>query len=265
MQSKREAKVGAADYGLDAPGVVRNLLFAGAVGLGLWIVTLTGVWSGRVIVGPLLFPLGNIGLITGSVSLALAAWMVWESKLGKINGRERLLDLLPWTGSERVLDVGCGRGLLLIGAAKRLSSGRATGIDIWQAEDLAGNRPEAVIDNARRESVAERVEVRTADMREMPFEDATFDVVVSSNAIHNLYAAGDRARAIGEISRVLKPGGRVMINDIRLLREYAGVLRNCGVMEVEVRRSWVVATLLMVATMGSLRPGVLVARKNPVV
>jgi cyclopropane fatty-acyl-phospholipid synthase-like methyltransferase len=48
---------------------------------------------------------------------------------------------VPWKGDEAVRDVGCGHGLMLVGAARRLTTGKATGIDIWQAEDLTGNRP----------------------------------------------------------------------------------------------------------------------------
>jgi len=86
--------------------------------------------------------------------------------------------------------------------------GKATGIDVWQAEDLSGNRPEATRINAEREGVADRVEIQTADMRKLPFPDATFDVVVSRAAIHNLYTATDRAQAIGQIARVLSRAGR---------------------------------------------------------
>jgi arsenite methyltransferase len=249
------------DYGLDAPGVVRNLLVAAAAGLALWTITLLRVWSGRIVIGPLIFPLGNIGLLTGAVCLAMAVWMVWESKIGKIKGRERLLDMLPWSGSESVLDIGCGRGLMLIGAAKRLHSGKATGIDLWQAEDLSANRPEATLENAKREGVTDRVEVRTADMRTLPFPDGSFDIVLSSNAIHNLYASPDRAKAVTEIARVLKPGGRVLINDIRHVREYARVCREHGCPETHVKSSWLIAALLAVITMGSLRPAILLARK----
>ena len=125
---------------------------------------------------------------------------------------------------------------MLVGAAKRLTTGSATGIDIWQAEDLSGNRPEATLENARREGVADRIEIQTADMREIPFPDATFDAVVSCSAIHNLYAAPDRAKAIREIARVLKPGGQAVIDDIRHGREYAAQLRRRRLREGRERR-----------------------------
>src|SRR5262249_52487996 len=103
----------------------------------------------------------------------------------------------------------------LLGAAKRLSTGRATGIDLWQGEDLAGNSPDATRANAEAEGVADRVEVRTGDARQLPFADASFDVVVSSAALHHIYTAGGRQEAVREIARVLKPGDRVLISDIR--------------------------------------------------
>ncbi len=57
--------------------------------------------------------------------------MVWSSRVAKLKLRDRLLDSLALKGDEKILDVGCGRGLLLIGAAKRLKTGKATGIDVW--------------------------------------------------------------------------------------------------------------------------------------
>jgi arsenite methyltransferase len=251
----------APNYGLDAPGVVRNLVLASAAGLLLWLVTLTGLWSGTVVVGPVVFRVGGIGLVSFVLCGAMAGWMVWSSMVGKLKERERLLDLLTWKGDEQVLDVGCGRGLMLIGAAKRLTTGKATGIDLWQAEDLSGNRPEATLDNSRRENVADRVDVRTSDMRQLPFPDATFDVVLSMNAIHNLYAAPDRTKAIAEICRVLKPGGRVLIVDIRHAGQYAAALRQGGCSELQRRGSALLAAALAVMTLGSLRPAILLAKK----
>jgi ubiquinone/menaquinone biosynthesis C-methylase UbiE len=191
----------------------------------------------------------------------MAIWMVWTSRFGKIRERERLLDRLRWSGGERVLDVGCGRGLMLVGAAKRLTTGSATGIDIWQSEDLSGNRPEAPLENAKREGVADRVAVETADMRKLPFPDASFDVVVSSAAIHNLYDAADRRKAIAEIARVLKPGGRAVVDDIRHGREYAAAFAAAGCPRAESVGSRVGTAFLTLVTMGSLRPTTLIVTK----
>src|SRR5215471_12810079 len=128
------------NYGIDAPDVVRNLFLAGIVGLSLWALTLVLGLSGFIIPRPVLV-LTGMGLTTGIGCSLMALWMLWHSRVGKLRARERLLDLISWSGHEQALDVGCGRGLLLVGVAKRLTTGRAIGIDIWQAEDLTGNSP----------------------------------------------------------------------------------------------------------------------------
>lgn len=254
------------DYGLDAPGAVRNLFIASGAGLVTWLTIVTHLWSGVLVLGPVGWRLGPMCLSVGLASGFMGAWMVWDSKFGKVRERERLLDLLTWTGRERVLDVGCGRGLLLVGAAKRLTTGgggTAVGIDLWQQEDLSGNRPEATLENARLEGVggADRVEVHTADMRKMPFPGASFDTVLSMNAIHNIYSRPGRAAAIAEICRVLKPGGTVLIVDIRHIRQHAAALRAGG---CTVRRasSDLGTKVLMIITLGLVRPGNLIARKD---
>jgi ubiquinone/menaquinone biosynthesis C-methylase UbiE len=84
--------------------------------------------------------------------------------------------------------------------------------------------------------VAERVELHTADMRQLPFDDGSFDVVVSSLAIHNVSGASERARALREAARVLKKGGKLAIADIRHTRRYAGELEACG-LKITERRS----------------------------
>ena len=249
------------DYGLDAPGAVRNLFIVAAAGLLARLAIVTHLWSGKLTLGPFDLRLGPMSLGVALGCGFMGAWMAWDSKFGKVRERERLLDLLTWTGRERVLDVGCGRGLLLIGAAKRLTTGTAAGIDLWQKEDLSGNRPEATIENARLEGVADRVEVHTADMRKIPFPDGSFDTVLSMNAIHNVYSAPGRAAAIAEICRVLKPGGAALIVDIRHIRQYAAALRAGG---CTVRRasSDFGTKVLMVITLGLVRPGNLIARKD---
>src|SRR4051794_30095646 len=101
------------DYGLDAPGAVRNLFVASGVGILVWVSIVSHFWSGVLALGPLHLRVGPMCLAVGVVSGIMGAWMAWDSKFGKVRERERVLDLLAWTGHERVLDVGCGRGLML--------------------------------------------------------------------------------------------------------------------------------------------------------
>ena len=219
-----------ADYGIDAPSVIRNLALAAiasiAVGLGLnawltsnthWLAVVFLVW----------------GSLAGLSMLITSALMLWGSKVGKLRERERILDSLELRGDEIVLDVGCGRGLLLNGAARRLPRGKAIGVDLWRSEDESDNRIGATLSNAEAEGVKERVDVRTGDMRELPLPDSSVDIVVSSLAIHNIGDEGGRALAVREVARVLKPGGRVALLDFQCTDEYARTLADLGWRDVQ--------------------------------
>ena len=218
-----------ADYGLDAPHAVRNAALAGTAALAVGT-------SLSLIRSPSHLMLVNVarilGFFIGVILLPLAGAQILFSKVGKYRERDRLLDGIPWRGDETVLDVGCGRGLLLIGAAKRLRSGRAVGVDIWQSKDQSGNYPEATYENARIEGVSNRVEVKSGDARQLPFEDGTFDVVVSSLVLHNIHDGSGRNKAIQEIVRVLKGGGHVAILDVWYTNKYEQELRKSGMQEV---------------------------------
>ncbi len=254
-----------ADYGLDAPSVVRNLLVIGGVGLLLAAVAalhllppvLTWTLGGSVI----RFPLVPLGLGPGVALTVTGLSMIWSSRVGKVRRREALLEQLAWKGDEQVLDVGCGRGLFLIGAAKRLTGGLATGIDIWRTEDLSGNRPEATLANAQAEGVAARVRVETADMRKLPFPPGTFDVVLSSAAIHNLDDAADRDLTIQEIARVLKPGGFGLVDDIRHSQQYRKAFAAHGCRLVRRLDQPLASICWTVLTWGALQPATLLVQK----
>jgi ubiquinone/menaquinone biosynthesis C-methylase UbiE len=208
------------DYGIDAPGVIRNFIIFGA-GLMLAALWLRG-W------------LSATAFWWGLISIAESLLMVAYARLGKFRHRDRMLALVSWTGAERVLDVGTGRGLLMIGAAKRLTTGRAVGIDIWNAEDLSGNGAGATLENVELEGVADKTELKTADARHMDFPDASFDVVLSNLALHNIPDAEGRAAACREIARVLKPGGQALISDFRKTGDYAQAFSAAG---LDVRRT----------------------------
>jgi len=161
----------------------------------------------------------------------------YTTRRGKFIEWERILDGLQLRGDERVLDIGCGRGAVLTAAAARVTAaGKAIGVDIWNAMDQSGNAQDVTLRNAAIEGVSDRVQVETGDMRSLPFADGTFDLVLSSLAIHNLRMNDEREKAITEAYRVLTPGGRLVIADIRGTKRYASVLRSLDAQNVERRR-----------------------------
>jgi len=131
-----------------------------------------------------------------------------------------MLSMVNWKGDESVLDVGTGRGLLAIGAAKRLRSGKAVGIDIWSTKDLSGNAMEKTLHNADLEGVGEKVDIKSGDATAMKFPDESFDVVLSNLCLHNIPSREGRDKACREILRVLKPGGKAVISDFIKTGDY---------------------------------------------
>ena len=245
-------------YGVDAPGLLRAFLLVGvcfgAAGFGVLKWAGTRPWASWT---------SALALVISVYGLGMFLYMLWGSLVTKVRGRDAILDLIRWTGREQVLDVGCGRGLLLVGAAHRLTTGHATGIDLWLARDQSFNQKDAPLENAEAEEVADRVSVETSDMRRLPFADASFDVVLSHWAVHNLEDQADRARALAETVRVLRPGGAILLNDIACLGEYEAELKRLGLNDVRlVIASRLRDSINKVVSFGSFRPATIVARKS---
>jgi arsenite methyltransferase len=237
-----------ANYGIDAPDMVLRFFLIGIAGFVISAACLFALKRGlfpwaRFLIAPFL----NMGFCFVLTALV----MIWGSKIGKLRLRDRVLNALPWRGDELVLDVGCGHGLMLIGAAKRLRGGKAIGIDLWQKEDQAGNSREATWQNVEIEGVADLVELKDGDARALPFADNTFDVIVSSWALHNIYDQAGREMAVREIVRALKPGGRLAIADIRHTREYAQALQESRMLDVKRSRPnflFIIPSFTLIAT-----------------
>jgi arsenite methyltransferase len=151
---------------------------------------------------------------------------------------------------EVVLDLGSGAGLDVFIAARKVGpTGRAIGVDMTP-EMLSRSRA-----NAAKAGIA-NAEFRLGEIENLPAADATFDVVIS-NCVINL--SPEKERVFREIARVLKPGGRVAVSDMALLRplpeevradveayvgcisgailidDYMELMRRAGLGEIEVR------------------------------
>jgi len=207
-----------ASYGVDAPAFFPIALLVLLLNLVAWFT------SRRP--GP---------LVGAAVLSVCAGFFMHTTRRGKFLVWRELIDGLRHHGNERILDLGCGRGAVLILAARPLTTGQAVGVDIWSRSDQSGNSPRTAVENTRLEGVEDRVALTTADMTALPFPSATFDVIVSNVAIHNIRQLRRRLSAIDEAVRVLRPGGRLLLADLRSTRAYATRLESLGMIGVQRR------------------------------
>ncbi|HEU4811693.1 MAG TPA: class I SAM-dependent methyltransferase [Nocardioides sp.] len=153
-----------------------------------------------------------------------ALWRVGiGSDLGRLYAAADEIGRQP--AGSRILDVPCGGGVALRG----LEPGQ--GVE-YVAADIAQAMLDRTLHGAQERGVADQVVTRLADVEALPFEDDSFDLVVSFTGLH---CFPDPARAVVEMARVLKPGGvltgSALLNDtgvryepMRRLGRVAGLL-----------------------------------------
>jgi arsenite methyltransferase len=213
------------NYGLDSPAIIAGLCILSALSFSVTVM-LHLLHAAHVFL--------EIGSsIIGIYFMLGACGMVRYSKVGKLRIRDQILEQVPWRGNEMVLDVGCGRGLLLVAAAHRLTTGKAIGVDRWIPGALTGNHPQAALDNARLEGVLDSVELRQGDVRQLPFADKSIDVALSNFVLHEVNTSAEREQMLREICRVLKPGGRLALVDLIFTDQCARMLGEMGIKEVK--------------------------------
>ncbi len=132
----------------------------------------------------------------------------WLVSFGSVSGiRRSTVKAARLKAGEAVLDVGCGTGDLTLRAARRVGAeGRAAGIDA--SPDM--------VKIARRKAARKGrdVDFRVAPIEDLPFADGEFDAALSSLMIHHL-PDDLKLRGLVEVRRVLKPGGRLVVVDLK--------------------------------------------------
>lgn len=204
-------------YGIDAPFA---LLIYTAFGVRLVL---------HAYVNRLNYPIG-IEMTLGIILLLGALLFLHTTAQGKYRLFDEAIRHLNLTPDSQVLDLGCGRGALLTKIAQQLGpAGKVTGLDLWLSRDQSHNKITVTQKNVDDLGLTNRVNLVTGDMTKLDFPDASFDVVTSSFAIHNIKNEQARINAVKEAIRVLKPGGHIMIIDTgRNINEYGQAFRDAG-------------------------------------
>lgn len=141
----------------------------------------------------------------------ILAGMGITKHMGSMNSTEALIEACHIDAGQRVLDVGCGVGITPCILAKKYGC-RVVGVDITP-KMIEKSRT-----RAGQEGVADAVEFKVADARDLPFEDGSFDAVIVESVMVFL---ADKARAASEYARVTRSGGYVGLNEMTLIKEPA--------------------------------------------
>lgn len=210
------------NYGFDAPAIMRNLIIFGI------LLPVIGFSIPYFSDNTILKYISFLVIVVGIVLLILGTSMYVYGIKGKFKMRDFILNKVAWKGNENVLDIGTGRGVYMIGAAKRLTTGKSIGIDIWRTEDLSGNKVENALKNAELENVSNKIEIKNEDARKLSFQDNTFDIILSMWCIHNIDDKAEQEKACFEIARVLKPNGTALIGEFIPTHDYAKYFEKAG-------------------------------------
>ncbi|MFI9813761.1 class I SAM-dependent methyltransferase [Saccharothrix variisporea] len=146
------------------------------------------------------------GAIRQAHAYELLSVVVFAGRRRRTYGR--FVELADVRAGDRVLDIGCGPGYLTSLAAE--AGGSAVGVDV----------SEPMVEEARRLRGSGNCTFEIGRAEALPFEDGSFDVIVSALAVHHI-PEEHRATAYTEMRRVLKPGGRALIADFRPPRNRA--------------------------------------------
>lgn len=133
---------------------------------------------------------------------------------GNLQGRVSSLvtNKIEESATGRLLDIGCGSGVLSVELAIKHPSLNIQSIDYWGS--MWGYSKEKCENLARKYHVANRIHFEKASASSLPFADETFDIVISNMVFHEVADTKDKREVIKEALRVLKTGGQFVFQDL---------------------------------------------------
>jgi SAM-dependent methyltransferase len=144
----------------------------------------------------------------------------WRGRNVQEKVRDLVLENIEWDGNGEAIDIGCGSAALTVGIAKKFPSSTVVGTDYW-----GGNweySQKVCQQNAEAERVGERVTFQKASASSLPFPDGKFAVVVSNLVFHEVKGSQDKVSLIKEALRVLKKGGKFVLQDLFYIERMFG-------------------------------------------
>lgn len=223
--------------GIDSPGTLIGIVI-GAIFVIMWAIG-TMQWYAWII----------------ALCMAFSAFTYFHTTwYGKYKTVKKAVSNLKIAPEAQVLDLGTGHGVLLLEVAQHLTMpGKVTGIDIWSKKDQSNNSIAATKQNIKQAGYEQVTDLVTANMLDLPFEDNSFDKITASFSIHNIQSKEDRAKALAEVKRVLKPNGQILIIDLIFGPEYQQVLNDLDFKNISLKSAgydgwwggpWMMSTVL---------------------
>ncbi len=195
----------------------KNLLVLGIVTLATATLFLIPLGSLYQIIIAIVF---TIVLIT--FLFPLYAYIMFSQKGGKLQEKvyTLLISNLGTNVQGKILDIGCGNGVLTVKLAQRYRDAQVVGIDYWGKDwEYSKNACE---ENARTQQVQTRVHFQKGNAAKLDFADGTFDSVTSNLTFHEVKSAADKRMVLQEALRVVKPGGSFAFVDYFYNAKYYG-------------------------------------------
>lgn len=198
--------------------VRKMLLFFFAFGLmdaALWVFV-AGWLAAKIVLAVL------AAFFLASVWYFVKARRLFSVSGGNVQNKvlDELVSKVEWDGSGSALDVGCGSAALVVKLARRFPRAKVSGVDYWGGS--WGYNQKRCEENCAMEGVGARTSFTRASASKLPFEDDSFDLVVSNLTFHEVRDTRDKRDLVKESLRVVKKGGRFVFQDLFLLRSYYG-------------------------------------------